>query len=83
MPQCRDVFDLYILRLGGHATPALVGGKLTEEVRADARAVISALEYDEYKGQVVEFLEDDARRRYGTQAAWDEMRLRVLDLFDA
>lgn len=78
-PQCRDVFDLYILTLGGHATPAVLRG-LTEKQRSAARAVVDALEYDAYEGQVVEFLEDDARARYGTSDAWDEMRLRVMEL---
>jgi hypothetical protein len=55
---------------------------LSNEERADARAVIDALEHDAYAGQVVEFLEDDARARYGTEEAWDALRLAVLELFD-
>lgn len=80
-PQCRDVFDLYILALGGHATRDLIAEKLSEKECSDARAVVEALEYAAYDGQVVEFLEDDARARFGTSEAWDEMRLVVLELF--
>lgn len=81
-PQCRDVFDLYILLLGGHASRELVASTLSKNERADARAVVDALGHDAYASQVVEFLEDDARARYGTEEAWDEMRLAVLELFD-
>jgi len=81
-PQCRDVFDLHVLSLGGHATRALVAARLTAEERSDARAVIDALDFEAYDGQVVEFLDDDARERFGTSEAWDEIRLHVLGLFD-
>jgi hypothetical protein len=81
-PQCRDVFDLHVLALGGYATRVLFAEKLSAPDRSAARAVIDALEYDAYAGQVVEFLEDEARARFGTSEAWDEMRLGVLELFD-
>jgi hypothetical protein len=81
-PQSRDVFDLFILSLGGHATRALFAKTLSKKVRSEARGVIDALEHRAYAGQVVEFLEDEARARYGTRDAWDEMRVHVLELFD-
>jgi hypothetical protein len=81
-PQCRDVFDLHVLSLGGHGTRALFAAKLTATDRSASRAVIESLEYDAYAGQVVEFLEDEARERFGTAEAWDAMRLAVLELFD-
>ena len=81
-PQCRDVFDLHVLCLGGHATKSLLAERLTKKERKDARAVIDALEYDAYEGQVVEFLEAEARARYGTSEAWDEIRLGVMELFE-
>lgn len=81
-PQCRDVFDLHILSLGGHATGALFAKALSKKERAEARGVIDALEHEAYAGQVVEFLEDDARQRYGSPEAWDDIRVRVLELFD-
>lgn len=81
-PQCRDVFDLYVLALGGHASRELLRARMTKSERIDARAVIDSLEYEAYDGQVVEFLEDDSRARYGTRDAWDEMRLAVMELFE-
>jgi len=80
-PQCRDVFDLYILSLGGHARRELVGSTLSKIERKEARDVIDSLEFDDFEGQVVEFLEDAERARFGTGEAWDDMRLHVVELF--
>ena len=55
---------------------------LSKAERANARTVIDALEHDAYVGQVVEFLDGDALERFGTEAAWDEMRLATLELFE-
>jgi hypothetical protein len=41
------------------------------------------ISYDEYRGQVVEFLEESELAMRGTEDAWDEMRLRVADLIEA
>jgi hypothetical protein len=81
-PQCRDVFDLYVLSLGGHATRALFVERLSTKLRSAARDVIDSLEHEAYVGQVVEFLEDEARARYGSKQSWDEIRVTVLELFD-
>ncbi len=81
-PQCRDVFDLHVLSAGGHATRALFTKGLSEKERAAAREVTGALDYEAYVGQVVEFFAEEARARYGTREAWDEIRLLVLELFD-
>ncbi len=80
-PQCRDVFDLHILALGGHASRKVIADRLSRKERADAQIVINALEYDAYAGQVVEFLEDDARARFGSMESWDLIRLAALELF--
>jgi predicted nucleotidyltransferase component of viral defense system len=82
--QARDVFDLHILApdpvpdslvdfLGKYVATA----KLTE---AHNRAL--AITYEEYKGQVFEFLSDDARERHGTESTWDEMRLQAAGLIE-
>jgi hypothetical protein len=82
-PQCRDVFDLFILSLGGHATRALFAKALSKKERSEARSVIDSLEHEAYAGQVVEFLEDEARARYGSREAWEDIRMHVLEVFDA
>jgi hypothetical protein len=53
-------------------------GQLEE---AHARAL--TISYDEYRGQVIEFLDEADRTRQGTSAAWDDMRLRVASLIEA
>lgn len=82
--QARDVFDLNVLvpdpvpdKLVAFLAKALAANRLKE---AHARAL--AITYAEYEGQVFEFLGDDARSRYGTQGAWDDMRLRVAELIE-
>lgn len=83
--QARDVFDLSVLVPGSpsallldflaHTVPT---GHLEE---AHARALI--ISYDEYRGQVIEFLDESDRAARGTGAAWDDMRLRVAALIEA
>ena len=82
--QARDVFDLNMLvpdptpdKLVAFVAKALASNRLKE---AHARAL--AITYAEYEGQVFEFLGDDARSQYGTQRAWDHMRLRVAELIE-
>lgn len=78
-PQCRDVFDLHVLLLGGEGSRELAQ-QVDAATRAAAVAVIETLDYEDYKGQVVEFLEPEAQAQLGTEDAWDAMRLEVIDL---
>ena len=82
--QARDVFDLHVLvpdpppdELLEFLAKALRRSRLEE---AHGRAL--AITYREYKGQVFEFLGEEARSRYGTEGAWDEMRLRAAALIE-
>jgi len=83
--QARDVFDLCVLVPGAPAGPLL--DFLAETVPSDhleeARARALAISYDEYRGQVIEFLEESERTSQGTEGAWDEMRLRAAVLIEA
>jgi predicted nucleotidyltransferase component of viral defense system len=83
--QARDVFDVHVL-VPDPAPDTLVqflakelGASRLEE--AHARAL--AMTYAEYEGQVIEFLSAEARPRYGTEGAWDEMRLRAAGLIES
>ena len=38
--------------------------------------------FEEYQGQVLEFLEGESADRYGTESAWDEIRLQVASLLE-
>ncbi len=82
--QARDVFDLHVLL---RATPQedLVS-RLADTLGAQELrlAYDRALEitFEEYQGQVLEFLEGESADRYGTESAWDEIRLQAASLLE-
>jgi hypothetical protein len=83
--QARDVFDLHMLApdpapqtLVRFLAREMATGRLKE---AHARAL--AISYAEYEGQVFEFLGHEARRRYATERAWDEMRLGAATMIES
>lgn len=82
--QARDVFDLHVLTPGntnedflGFLAEGLSRDRLSE---ANRRAL--TITFSEYEGQVLEFLAEDARSRYGTEGAWDEIRLETATLLE-
>lgn len=77
--QVRDVFDLYILWLGGHATHQALEG-LSAEERERAENNLMSFEYTDYEGQVLEFLEPDALADFEGDARWNEICEQVLNL---
>jgi predicted nucleotidyltransferase component of viral defense system len=83
--QARDVFDLCVLMSATSAETLL--DFLAKTVPADhldeAHARALTISYDEYRGQVIEFLEESERAGQDTESAWDEMRLRVDALMEA
>lgn len=79
--QVRDAFDLYVLWLGGHLVNPLPDSISSRERR---RAVdnLLAFTYADYEGQVLDYLEPEDLKRFGSQPVWNEMvetLLRVLD----
>lgn len=82
--QARDVFDLHVLG-AENADPPLIGflrGGLSTIRLNDALKRSLDITFAEYEGQVLEFLDDDARARYGSESAWDEIRLEVARLIE-
>jgi hypothetical protein len=83
--QARDVFDLCVLVPGAPAGALL--DSLSETVLLDhleaAHDRALTISYDEYRGQVIEFLEESERASQATEGAWDEMRLRAATLIEA
>lgn len=83
--QARDVFDLFMLV--PQAAPAelirYLGKGLTASTLKEAHARALAITYEEYVGQVMEFLGEQTRATYGNQAAWDDMRLRAAGLIES
>jgi hypothetical protein len=83
--QARDVFDLCVLVPGAHAGVLLefLAENLPVEVLEAAHDRALGIGYDEYRGQVIEFLEGSEVGLRGTADAWDEMRLRTAALIEA
>lgn len=79
--QARDVFDLFMLNLGGHDLSS--PDKLDPETRDRAVQQLFSLDFEHYSGQVLPFLEQDVLERFGNEASWAQMREFVLRLLEA
>lgn len=83
--QARDVFDLRVLGLNAPDSPLvdhLIDQVDPGELEA-ARDRALGISFEEYDGQVVEFLAEDARDKYGSTEAWDEIRLEVVQAIES
>ncbi len=78
--QARDVFDLYILDLGGYDLSTFV--EIESDVRERALEQLFSLEFDDYRGQVLPFLERDALDQFDSRESWGQMREFALGLLD-
>ncbi len=78
--QARDVFDLYILGLGGHDLSAI--GKIDPEIRDLALEQVFLLDFESFSGQVLPFLEQEFLDRFGTPKAWAEIHDFVFGLLE-
>jgi len=77
--QARDVYDLSFLfsrRIDGDliVSPATV---------RQAVECASGVDFDQFRGQVVEFLPDDAKEFYANPAAWEAVQLGVIEKLEA
>jgi len=81
--QARDVFDLAILFRGGHRPSAAWSQLLANGERAKAIDCLMGLTWQEFEGQVVEFLEMDYREEYGSKDAWNLLQNLVLSRLEA
>jgi len=78
--QARDVFDLDILQRGGFARGIQLQRSVGPQECSLALQNLDALTFDDFSGQVVEFLDEEHRREYGNLAAWDAMVGQARDL---
>ncbi len=81
-PQVRDAFDLHVLWLGGH-WPA-VDGELGVPAADRERALenLLAMTYADYQGQVLDFIDDDARNEYAAEPQWQRIAETVYRLLE-
>ncbi|MCY3839103.1 MAG: nucleotidyl transferase AbiEii/AbiGii toxin family protein [Gammaproteobacteria bacterium] len=80
-PQIRDAFDIYVLWLGGHCRND-VGESIEPTSRDRALENLLALDYADYEGQVLDYLEADARRRFQGADVWGDINETVLGLIE-
>jgi predicted nucleotidyltransferase component of viral defense system len=71
--QARDVFDLDVLQRGGHVQKASLRKLVSAEQCAAAAANARALRFDDFAGQVLEFLDDEQRSELYDVAVWRAM----------
>ncbi|MCH8218759.1 MAG: nucleotidyl transferase AbiEii/AbiGii toxin family protein [Planctomycetes bacterium] len=81
--QARDVFDLAILFRGGHGLSAAGSQLLADGEHAKAIDCLMGLTWQEYEGQVVEFLEMESREEYGSKNAWNSLQNLVLSQLES
>jgi len=77
--QARDVFDLYVLYLGGHWAKSIAIGS-DETTISKARENLQIIDYGQYRDQVVEYLLETDRDRYSSIDYWAEIKDTILGL---
>lgn len=76
--QARDVFDLAILFRGGHGLASPWSQWLSKDEIARSLECLVSLGWEDYQGQVLEFLDDDSRQEFGTEGSWELIQNQVL-----
>ncbi len=72
IPQARDLFDLFILKIQ-------LASEHHKHIRSskknlnDAREHIHALNYNDYKGHVIDYLNAEGQKQYSSEIVWNEM----------
>ncbi|MDA0680973.1 MAG: nucleotidyl transferase AbiEii/AbiGii toxin family protein [Proteobacteria bacterium] len=77
--QARDVFDLGILIRGGHFGAAIKEGALKNAPVRQAIECLMGLKWEDYEGQVVEYLDDDSREEFGDNNSWVMLQNSVFE----
>lgn len=77
--QARDVFDLGILIRGGHLDTAATDGALASAPVQQAIDSLLGLHWEDYDGQVVEYLSDDSREEFGDRDGWVTLQNLVFE----
>ncbi len=74
--QSRDVFDVFILTLGGH-DKGLDLGKVDHKLIAKSKEAVLSLSYKDFQGQVLEYLDDEVSKLYSGLQNWNEIQEKV------
>lgn len=81
-PQARDIFDLYLLSSQPEVLEVDLGQGLTPNAIRRARDTIYSVGYQQYRDTILSFLGPEDRIVYDSPQIWDEIRLRVLAMFN-
>ena len=76
--QARDVFDLYLLLEAG-LKPAAGLMRDKEPDVAQIKENVLAVDFEQFKSQVVSYLEPDLQPHYDSDETWDAMRWRIIE----
>lgn len=85
MPQARDVFDLWVLTRGDVASVdhgGLRRGLTTADLEEAPRRAW-AIGYQQFRGQVVEFLSEEDQRELDSVQEWERRQLFAAELIEA
>ena len=81
--QARDVFDLATLYRGGYTPSVPLKRLMPEQEVTQAIDCLMELSWEDYQGQVVEFLDASSRGEYGDRNAWEWLQTFVLESIEA
>jgi hypothetical protein len=77
-PQARDMFDLSLLLESGFAPTDVFAGARKPDL-AQVKENILAVDFGQFKSQVVSYFEPDLQPQYDSEEVWDGMRWRVIE----
>jgi predicted nucleotidyltransferase component of viral defense system len=76
--QARDVFDLHLLLEAGLKSADGLSSD-TKQDTARAKENILAMDFSQFKSQVVSYLEPEVQAHYDSEETWDAMRWRLIE----
>ncbi len=77
--QARDIFDLYILYLGGHSGKEAI--TVSPNILEQARENTLSISYEHYRDQVEEYLNLTGKQNYSGSSRWNEIQSCILEQF--
>ncbi len=78
--QARDVFDLYILLISQMKN--LSFDKKLQHMFHEARAKASLVTFQDFKSQVLSYLEPDYQSQYDSKTVWNNMAMQVINALE-
>jgi hypothetical protein len=76
--QARDVFDLHLLLESGSISAATLALDRNPDI-AQIKENVLAVNFGQFKSQVISYLEPDLQRQYDSEETWDTMRWRIIE----